>query len=331
MDEFDRIGQIVLAMPRCREQLNGVFESDAEIVTMGNRRLAITIDEFSAEEDGFPAGDPELLGWNLAIATISDLLAVGADPAWFLQVVSVPDTRPESFCSDLMRGVGAALEVSGAHLIGGDLSRAPDWRYVGNAVGFCESEPILRKSGAGILHLYATGPMGIGNLAFVNPGYRLKLSSRREFMVRLREYISLAMDSSDGLRNTLLTLLRVNPGHTITAVADGAVIHPDVLEFCVQSHFPPEGFLFASAGEYELILGVEPARKDRFEQAAGNAVIPIGTMSATRDRPGTLLWQHSRLASPEPDIPLSIDPRGTSDLSGYIGENLRVVKRLFYR
>lgn len=331
MDEFQRISQLVQSIPRAREQINGIFESDAEIVSAGCLKLAFTIDEFSAEEDGFPADNPELLGWNLVIATISDLLAVGADPAWFLQVVSVPDKHPGTFCSDLMRGVASALEASGAHLVGGDLSRAPDWRYVGNAVGICPFSPILRKTSAEMLHLYATGPFGTGNLAFVSPAYPLKFSSRRNLMTRLREHVGLAMDSSDGLRNTLLTLLRVNPDHFISACAEGKVIHPDVLDFCAQNHLPPEAFLFGSAGEYELILGVEPEKKDIFENIAGEEVIPVGTMSIEAERSSRLFWCHSRHPAPQPDNPITIDPRETPDRSGYIEEILRAVKQVFYR
>ncbi|MBP7634994.1 hypothetical protein KBA41_12565 [Candidatus Ozemobacteraceae bacterium] len=332
MDEFQRIKSLVHAFPRHRDQLNGLFESDAEIVTMGESKLAITIDEFSAGEDGFPSSDPETLGWNLVIATISDLLAVGADPQWFLQVVSVPDNRSDDFCERLMKGVGDALAESGASLIGGDLSRSADWRYVGNAIGTCTARPVLRKTGASDLHLYATGPFGSGNLAFLSPGFRFKLASRRELVSTIRDDLALAMDTSDGYRNTLLTLLKVNPGHSITARTDPGIVHSDVQEFCNQNRLPPEGFLFGSAGEYELILGIEPARREAFEKAAGSRVIPIGTMaSGDENKAGALFWQHPGSSIPIPDLPVSIDPRETPDRSAYIQELLHVIQRLFYR
>lgn len=332
MDEFQRIRSLVQAFPRHRDQLNGLFESDAEIITMGDRKLAITIDEFSAGEDGFPADDPELLGWNLVIATMSDLLAVGADPQWFLQVVSMPDNRSDDFCDQLMKGVGDALAESGACLIGGDLSRSADWRYVGNALGNCGARPILRKTDARRLHLYASGPFGSGNLAFLSPGSRFKLASRRELVSETRDHVALAMDTSDAYRNTLLTLLQVNPGHSITARAEPGIVHADVQEYCNRNRLPPEGFLFGSAGEYELILGVEPSRREAFEKAAGNRVFPIGTMTSdVENTAGTLFWQHPASPTPIPDLPVSIDPRETSDRSAYIQELLQVIRRLFYR
>ncbi len=332
MDEFRRIKSLVQAFPRHREQLNGLFESDAEIITMGDRTLAITIDEFSDGEDGFPSHDPETLGWNLVIATISDLLAVGADPQWFLQVVSVPDNRSDDFCDRLMKGVGAALAKSGACLIGGDLSRSPGWRYVGNAIGTCGPRPILRTTDASHLHLYATGSFGLGNLAFLSPGSRFKLASRRELVSEIRDDLSLSMDTSDGYRNTLLTLLKVNPGHSITARADPGIIHTDVQEFCNQNRLPPEGFLFGSAGEYELVLGVEASRREAFEKTAGSRVFPIGTMtSGGESNAGALFWQHPGSSNPLPDLPVSIDPRESPERSAYVQEILQVIRRLFYR
>lgn len=332
MDEFERIKSLAKVFPRHRDQLNSLFESDAEIVTMGDRKLAITIDEFSAEEDGFPSDDPETLGWNLVIATISDLLAVGADPKWLLHVVSVPDNRSDDFCDRLMKGVSCALAESGAWLIGGDLSRSADWRYVGNAIGTCGPRPILRKTDVRHLQLYATGPFGSGNLVFLSAGSRFKLATRRQLVTETRDNIALAMDTSDGYRNTLLTLLKVNPGHSIIARADPGIVHPDVQEFCDRNRLPPEGFLFGSAGEYELILGVESARREAFEKAAGSRVFPIGTMTSDEEiNAGTLFWQHPTRSAPIPDLPVSIDPRETPDRSAYIQELLHVIGRLFHR
>ncbi|OQA09913.1 MAG: thiamine monophosphate kinase [bacterium ADurb.Bin374] len=307
MDEFERIKSLAKVFPRHRDQLNSLFESDAEIVTMGDRKLAITIDEFSAEEDGFPSDDPETLGWNLVIATISDLLAVGADPKWLLHVVSVPDNRSDDFCDRLMKGVGGALAM-------------------------CGPRPILRKTDVRHLQLYATGPFGSGNLVFLSAGSRFKLATRRQLVTETRDNIALAMDTSDGYRNTLLTLLKVNPGHSIIARADPGIVHPDVQEFCDRNRLPPEGFLFGSAGEYELILGVEPARLEAFEKAAGSRVFPIGTMTSDEEiNAGTLFWQHPTRSAPIPDLPVSIDPRETPDRSAYIQELLHVIGRLFHR
>ena len=80
--EKDIITRIANQLPRSNKQLNNLFESDSEIIQFGSKKLLLTIDEFS-DEDHFRNHDPYILGWNLAVATISDILASGGQPTFY--------------------------------------------------------------------------------------------------------------------------------------------------------------------------------------------------------------------------------------------------------
>jgi len=330
MDEFNLITHLVQGLPRCPDQRNRLFECDAEIVPCGDRLLAATIDEYTDEEDFFHAFDPELLGWNLATATISDLLAAGAVPAWYLHVVGLPPDREGRFSQGLMKGIGEALAHNHAWLLGGDVSNAPRWRYVGNALGFVDRHPVLRTTDRPHLLLYATGRFGAGNLAAMDHAYQPRFESRAALMGRLRPLVRLGMDTSDGLRSTLVTLARLNPRHRFVVDVDTVPIHSHLQVFCAKTGIPSEGFLFGSAGEYELVLGIDPADRDRAEDLFQGEAACIGAMSATSAAPTGLHWNKQGLSEPRADIPLTIDPRDNPDREAYVHEILSAIGRLFY-
>ncbi|PKL47225.1 MAG: hypothetical protein CVV42_13740 [Candidatus Riflebacteria bacterium HGW-Riflebacteria-2] len=328
MDEFKAIKAMAEAFERSPAQHNALFESDAEVFSIGSTRLAITTDEFCEEEDGFRSTNIEQLGWNLVSATLSDLAATGADPAFFLHVLGLPENDSEHFASELTRGISAALKASGCYLLGGDTSCGERWRYTGTAIGTFSHEPLLRTTKVERLLLYATGSFGDGNLSALNPAYQARFALHHDFMRRARPFVELGMDSSDGLRNTLVTLCMVNPAFRICVTADKVPVHPDVSAFCQLASMPPAGFFMGSGGEYELIVGVCPQQREAFENVCppGEASY-IGSMEKS-DRPG-LFWQKTTEGPAQPDIPLRIDPRFQKDRQAYVNEILEVTRRLF--
>ena len=166
MTEYELIRAIAGRFARSPGQRNGLFESDAELVEIGGLLWALTLDEFSAEEDLLPAGDPEQLGWNLAVATLTDLLAVGARPQFFMQVLSLPQRVGRDFAEGIADGVRSALDEAGCALCGGDIGVAETWRFTGFAMGPVEStRPITRVLPPVEQRLWVTGDLGDANLA----------------------------------------------------------------------------------------------------------------------------------------------------------------------
>jgi len=328
MDERGLIERIARSFPRAPGQRSALFECDAEIVPFAGALLAATVDEFSEVEDGFGDGDPALLGWNLAVATVSDLLAAGATPSFFLHAVIAPEGDDGRFVGALSEGVAEALAASGCHLLGGDLGRAPAWRYTGVALGACPGEPVRRVTRRDELLLYATGDFGDGNLAALDRRRPPRFESRRAFSARIAGLSRLAMDSSDGLRETLLSLARLNPGHRIVATAD-APLNPAAREAARASGLPAEAFLVGSAGEYELLVGVDPADRAAFEAAAEGEAALLGRLERSSPAGAGLFWEGGRLRAPRRDDVTLPDPRETPR-EAYIRAVVEAAGRLFY-
>ena len=331
MNEIEMIRTLVAGLPRSTQQENALFEADAEIFSVDGRRLAVTTDEFSEAEDGFSSRNVQQLGWNVVAATISDLVAVGARPDFFLRIVALPPDEPSasgaSFAGELMAGVRNALGECGAFLLGGDTSSAPVWRYVGTAIGtFPSGRFITRRAHSERLGLYATGAFGDGNLMALEPGFQASFELRHDFMNDILPLVELAMDSSDGLQNTLQTLAMVNPAYRLSLAWAEVPIHPAVVEFAQRSGLPSEGFLLGSGGEYELVFAVPEAREADLAPLLAARAARIGTMCRSSS-PG-LFWQ-APPGEERPDRPVGVDPRFSPDRQAYIREILSVAKTIF--
>jgi thiamine monophosphate kinase len=298
MRESAAIRGLLGLLERAPGQLNAPFEADAELIGLGAGRYGFTIDEYSPEEDYFSSYFPTILGANLVTCTVSDLLAAGVRPAFYLHSMSLPED--ESFSQALFDGLRQGLAEAGCRLLGGDTSFASTWRYVGVAFGPCE-RPILRSGAVPKDHIYATGPFGSGNRQALlqillrqgalpdEPGTRLLASPR--FVSRLTQaefawrYARFAIDSSDGYVNAFADLARANPEVGFVARVGEALVDPATAELTRQLRLPPETSLFGSAGEYELIIGVPAEHAREFEAALGASGAPpllVGEVTSGR-------------------------------------------------
>jgi len=85
------INNLIAGFERSPNQLNHPHESDAEIIQLGNIKLAITTDSISEEISTGLYDDPYLIGWMIVTVNISDLAAVGAIPIGILISEIIPD------------------------------------------------------------------------------------------------------------------------------------------------------------------------------------------------------------------------------------------------
>jgi thiamine-monophosphate kinase len=328
MDEISVLNSIASIFKRSPDQFNTFMMSDSEVVKFGNQTLAINVDEYSGTEDYFPDFDPKLLGWNLVIATISDLLAVGAEPQFFLHTWAGTGEEEPNWLVELCEGIEIALRHNNCFLLGGDFSRSESWHYTGIALGNLPGKRLSREITSEHLHLFMTGGAGVGNLAVLNPHHPLKFESRLEISRKLREVAELAIDTSDGFYNSLKILAHCNPKARIEANLREIPIDGSVIKFAQSQGLPKEAFLFGGAGEYELLVGVP---QENYQQACNLAkktgiLTEVGLMVKQSDKPG-IHWKKPTGAF-QADIPLTIDPRTNPDREAYIKEILEVVAQL---
>jgi len=246
------------------------------------QQLAVTIDTLVEGVHFLPGADPESLGHKALAVNLSDLAAMGAEPAWVTLALTLPSVD-ETWLKAFSCGFGALAEAHGVQLVGGDTTRGPLAISV-QAQGFVEPGKVLRRSGAQVGDLiYVTGTLGDAGLALrahedvvVAAGFLPYLQSRLDRpSPRIAEGRALqglataAVDISDGLISDL--------GHICKAGGVGASLQlkalpcsPGVAAF-VETH-GDWSLPLSSGDDYELCFTVAPEHRTEVEeQAAGFA------------------------------------------------------------
>jgi thiamine-monophosphate kinase len=257
MTEYDIIRSFSQNFKRSSEQQNGLFESDAELIKIGDQLWALTMDEFNPDEDLFTSENPEVLGANLAVATLSDLFASGADPVWYMHSVSFAKSVDSEFIEGLSKGISSVINEVGCSVCGGDMGCAVTWRYCGFAMGQVpNNRPLTRKIPTEPQSLWVTGSLGDANLAALigspTPCFELRFDESKA----IRSMASACIDTSGGFFDSLWMLHELNPGMRMEIDLDYIPYASGLRETAASTGFPMEAALLGGAGEYELLFSV---------------------------------------------------------------------------
>lgn len=328
MTEYDMIKAFSAKFPRSSQQLNKPFECDSELIRIGDQTWALTIDDFSPEEDLFTMENPETLGANLAVATLSDLLAAGADPQFFMHAVSVPANISETFLHALSDGIRETLEQAKCHLIGGDLGQSATWRYCGFAMGpVTAAGPLTRRLTAAPGTLWVTGRLGDANLAALTGAPTPRFELRTLETPLIRQHATACMDTSGGLMDALWTMHQLSPDVRINLHTETIPLADGVRQAAQAVGIPPEAALTAGAGEYELLFATGRDIPDSVrEEFANLAITPVADLSMDAE-PGIHIYRYgnsiNRMDAPPPC------PRSTGSRQNYINAVAEFTANLF--
>jgi thiamine-monophosphate kinase len=294
ISEFDLIRDYFAGLTPGREDVVlGVGDDCALLSVPQGQQLAASIDTLVEGRHFSPGAEPEALGHRCLAVNLSDLAAMGAEPAWVTLALTLPEADPD-WLAAFARGFGALAREHGVQLVGGDTTKGPLSISV-QVHGFVPPGQALRRDGAGSGDLvYVTGTLGDAGLAllaeqglYVDPAV---LGFLRERLHRptprlatglaLRGLASAAIDLSDGLGSDLR--------HICERSGLGATLYADRLPVSagVATHVADNGnwALPLSAGDdYELCITVPPDRHAEVE--ALGAELPgglsrIGVMEA---------------------------------------------------
>ncbi len=274
--ERDVIAVMEQTLPSARQC--GVYESDAEPVHLDAGDYLISTDEFSSE-DLFRERDLHALGWNIAAGALSDLLACGATPRYYLHALTAAKHWELPQIRRLARGMADALNACDARCIGGDTGLADEWRCTATVLGHADGRAMKRTGAVPGDGLFLTGPLGAGNveaaLTMAKPRGFARLAEPRPWRIPVRlaesrlltRYASACVDTSDGVCAALNTLADVNRcGY---AVAELPYCRAGQLLSALMS-LPVELLFLGGCGEYELLCTV-PADRQRALLAQANA------------------------------------------------------------
>jgi len=287
LGEFGLIERFFTRPSKRRDVLLGVGD-DAALLEMPPGRALVAATDTLVEGRHFLAGAPgSSVGHQALAVNLSDLAAMGAEPAWALLSLSLPEVR-EDWLGDFARGFYALAGASGVDLVGGDTVRGPLVVTV-EVLGFVEPAAALRRSGArpGDL-LYVSGSPGEAaaglealrrgaSMGDDDPLVRRYLfaTPRLELGRALRGRASAAVDVSDGLLGDLAKLC--------AASGVGARLDLDALPVserlaAARGREDSEHLVLSGGDDYELLFTLPALEAARLETELGAtcAVTRIG-------------------------------------------------------
>ncbi len=298
MDKEQSIINIILnTLPKSEYHLNEFFESDAEILWIGNQNYLFSTDEFS-KEDLFLDFDPFTLGRNLVIGTITDIFASGGEPLMYGHCLAFePDRWNEKYLRKFSEGISSVLEELGVGFIGGDISQASSWRYTGIVIG--KSITNLSRKGCSVGDsIFITGDIGRGNLEAAFSLYSknlllrplikkssLKLHVPMKKAALIRKYANTCIDSSDGVFTSVEIIADLN---NVGYQLRNLIFCPMGKKVCKLLDKPEILLFLGECGEYELVFTVSAEKEPLFLKEAAEKNImfyKIGeiTNADTRD------------------------------------------------
>lgn len=146
MAEFDLIARIRQRVRQRPDVAIGIGDDAAVVQVPAGHQLVICADTLNAGVH-FPLDTaPADIGWKALAVNLSDLAAMGAQPAWCTLSLSTP-TDDVAWLDAFLDGFLGLADEHGIALIGGDTTRGPLSISV-TAHGLVEPDRALRRDGA---------------------------------------------------------------------------------------------------------------------------------------------------------------------------------------
>ncbi len=257
----------------------GIGDDCALLNIPEKQTLAISTDTLVCGIHFLPDIAPADLACKALAVNVSDLAAMGADPAWLTLALTLPEVN-EPWLAAFSDSLFEQLNYYDMQLIGGDTTRGPLSMTLG-IHGFVPLGRALKRSGARPGDwIYVTGTPGdsAAGLAILQDRLQVNDEADAAYLVKrhlrptprvlhgqaLRDRASAAIDLSDGLISDL--------GHILRASGCGARLDLDAFPFSAPllRHAEPEQALRWALGggeDYELCFTVPELNRGALDVA----------------------------------------------------------------
>ena len=263
LGEFDVIARYFSRTSPRGDVLLGVGD-DAALLTPPPGQALVAATDTLVEGRHFLPGTPAVAVGHQALAVnLSDLAAMGAEPAWALLSLSLPHPD-ERWLAEFASGLYALAGRHGVALVGGDTVAGPLVITI-EVLGFVPPTAALRRSGARASDLIiVSGAPGVaaagleelqaGRATFESKDARVRRFLRAEPRLALgralRGFATAAMDVSDGLLGDLGKLARASG---VRACIDLERL-PVAPELAAYSLADQERLVLQGGDDYELLF-----------------------------------------------------------------------------
>jgi thiamine-monophosphate kinase len=300
MPEFDLIRRLQEAIcapeapyrPQC---VLGIGDDAAVLEPPPGRQLVVCTDSL-VEGVHFPGATPAAAVGHKALAVnLSDLAAMGAEPAWFFLALTLPVARRE-WLEAFAQGMGQLAKTSGVYLSGGDVTSGP-LNICITALGLVETGQAMTRSGArpgdlvvisgrpgaaahalAILQSGGTPP-DVDRAALDYPDPRLRLGRA------LRGLATACIDVSDGLLADL--------GHVLDASTVGAELElrhlpcpPAMAALPAADRWTMQ---LSGGDDYELCFTLPAELRDQLPELSQTGEVELTVIGSITERPGLIV------------------------------------------
>jgi thiamine-monophosphate kinase len=302
LGEFDLIDRFFSRHGGRRDVLLGVGDDAALLEVPAGQALAAAVDTLVEGRHFLPDAPPDSVGHQALAVNLSDLAAMGADPAWALLSLSLPESD-EAWLESFAAGLYALADRHGVALVGGDTVRGPRVVTI-TALGFVEPALALRRDGArpgDVLYVSgwpgeaAAGLEKLRREPSADPHdplvRRYRFAEPRLSLGRaLRGRASAAMDVSDGLLGDLQKLCAAS-----RVGARLALERLPVSTALARRHGRAdcERFVLFGGDDYELLFTV-PAERAPALEAELSGLIPLHRIGRMEMDPGVRCTRDGR-------------------------------------
>jgi thiamine-monophosphate kinase len=298
LKEFDLISRYFSDRGVSRaDVILGVGDDSALVKVEPQHDLAIAVDTLVAGVH-FPLETPPYdIGYKALAVNLSDMAAMGAEPAWATLALTLPQTDAD-WLDAFSQGFYSLADAHNLQLIGGDTTSGPMTVTV-QIQGLVEQGKALRRSGARTGDLiFVTGSLGDAGLALrlLQSGetgtqaaeYLLQRlnrpSPRVEIGRRLIDIASSAIDISDGLLADLSHILERSDCGAGVLLQEIPLSEQylSLMQDSKECHT-----LAATAGDdYELCFTAPEERLSELEAIAMDCHCPIHCIGRIEEKPG---------------------------------------------
>lgn len=262
-------------------------------------------------------------GRYLATLNISDIAAMGGEPAGLLVTLALPEDFSADYLADFYRGLAAGCSEWNCSVIGGDLGWGGSVCMSATSLGFVDPDMVLKRSGAQIGDsVFVTGTIGAFNTALlyfivakpqglvVNEMDELFL---KEKLVRpvaqVRKGLALAasrlctscMDITDGVGRAIFEFTRAS-NVSVVIEEDALPLHPTAAKVATFLQMEVYDVVFGMGLDLQL-MGTVRVRAGKLPSILSDEIYIVGSVveqgtNALRTHEGALVeipqrgWEH---------------------------------------
>lgn len=293
LDEFSIIKKYFTTADSRTDVRIGIGDDCAVLQPPSDDRLLVSTVDTLISGVHFPVDtSPDDIAYKTIAVSVSDLAAMGAEPAWLTLAISFPEYN-ELWLSAFSESFKQTASMFGMQLIGGDTTKGTLSITV-QATGFIKPASIMRRDSAKPGDsIYVTGTLGDAalGLSLISSNQSVDVSILEHCLYRLNrptprielgnaiaDYCNCAIDISDGLAADL--------GHILNASNCGACIIVDNVPVSseLRSYYETTPGLsgtidwetvITAGDDYELCVVVSRQHEERILAIAKSLKVPM--------------------------------------------------------